>query len=94
MEETQQRSLWISTAKDVHGDWDRPGTNHHSTLSGVMLNHKSCHEKCYGMNYGIIAYIEQPLLLPVGPRTKSEVIHTVKQHGLSSSLQCLEAGVY
>ena len=73
--------------------------NHHrSTLqwsqwSGVNSRELSCVlGKYYGMNYETTAYTEQPLTLPVAPRTEGEVTYTVKQHRVSSSSQWLEAG--
>lgn len=48
--------------------------------------------KRYRMDGETTAQAEQPLTLPVAPRTEAEVIHTVKQHGVSSSSQWLEDG--
>lgn len=44
------------------------------------------------MDYEATASTEQSLTLPVAPRSKAEIIHTVKQHRVSSSSQWVEAG--
>lgn len=85
------------TVEDVHRG--QTNANHCRSIwqwsqwSDVNLQELLCVPgKYYGMDNENTAHAEQPLTLPVAPGIEAEVIHTVKQHRVSSSSQWLEAG--